>query len=95
LTAIRPEGVISIIGFFGGRTENEPSYLNILQSLCTVRGLLVGSRNQFRDMNASIDANKIKPVVDSKVFELNDFPQAYQYRWDQKHVGKVTLKISQ
>lgn len=95
LAAVRPEGVISIIGFVGGRTESEPSYLNILQSLCTVRGLLVGSRDQFRDMNACIDANKIKPVIDSKVFELDDLPQAYQYMWDQNHVGKVTFKISQ
>lgn len=94
LKAVRPEGIISIIGFLGGMGKDQPSFLDCLNSICTVRGVLVGSRQQFEEMNAAIDASNIKPVVDEKVFSLEDTKDAYQYMWDQKHFGKLTIKIS-
>ena len=93
LAAIIPEGVISIIGFLGGMSKDQPSFLDCLSNICTVRGVLVGSRQQFEAMNEAIDANGIKPVVDEKVFALEDLKDAYQYMWDQKHFGKLTIKI--
>ena len=94
LKAIKPEGVISIIGFLGGMTRDQPSFLDCLNNLCTVRGVMVGSRQQFEQMNEAIDANGIKPVVDEKVFGFEEAKDAYQYMWDQKHFGKLTIKIS-
>ena len=94
LKAIRAEGVISVIGFLGGFSKEQPSFLEVLTNLCTVRGVMVGSRKQFEDMNEAIDANNIKPVVDEKVFGLEEVKEAYQYMWDQKHFGKLTIKIS-
>lgn len=94
LKAIKPEGTISIIGFLGGGGKAQPSFLDCLTNMCTVRGLVVGSRQQFEEMNAAIDASNIKPVVDEKVFGLEDTKEAYQYMWDQKHFGKLTIKIS-
>ena len=94
LKAIRIEGVISIIGFLGGFSKDQPSFLEALNSICTVRGVLVGSRSQFEDMIEAIDANNIKPLVDEKVFGLEEVKEAYQYMWDQKHFGKLTIKIS-
>ncbi|KAH7355055.1 hypothetical protein BKA65DRAFT_475521 [Rhexocercosporidium sp. MPI-PUGE-AT-0058] len=93
LKAVRIDGVISIIGFLGGNAKDQPSFLEALSNVCTVRGLLVGSRTQFEDMNRAIDANGIKPVVDQKVFSLEQTKEAYQYMWDQKHFGKLTIKI--
>ena len=93
LQAIKPEGVISIIGFLGGFSKDQPSFLESLSSMCTVRGVFVGSRQQFEAMNAAIDANNIKPVVDEKVFGLEELKDAYQYMWEQKHFGKLTIKI--
>lgn len=94
LKAIKPEGLISIVGFLGGMSKEQPTFLECLNNTCMVRGLLVGSRMQFEEMNAAIDANGIKPVVDEKVFSLEDAKEAYQYMWDQKHFGKLTIKIS-
>ena len=54
---------------------------------------MVGSRLQFEDMNRAIEANDIHPVVDEKVFNLTELKDAYQYMWDQKHFGKLTIKI--
>ncbi|KAJ8060650.1 hypothetical protein OCU04_010957 [Sclerotinia nivalis] len=94
LKAIRFEGVISVIGFLGGQAEEkEPTFLECLTNVCIVRGVAVGSREIFEDMNRAIDANKIKPVVDEKVFGLDELKEAYQYMWDQKHFGKIAIKI--
>lgn len=93
LKAIAMEGVISIIGFIGGFSKEQPTFLDCLSNLCTVRGLLVGSRLQFEDMNRAIEANNIHPVVDKKKFALTELKDAYQYMWDQKHFGKLVVTM--
>jgi len=93
LKAIKIDGIISIIGFVGGAPQGQPTFLDCLNSVCTVRGLLVGSRDLFEDMNACIEANNIKPVVDKSVFKLENLKEAYQYQWDQKHLGNVCVSI--
>ncbi|RDL30710.1 alcohol dehydrogenase [Venustampulla echinocandica] len=94
LNAIKIDGTITIIGFLGGvQGEKQPGFLDALVRMCTVRGVLVGNRVQFEEMNRAIEANKIKPVVDPKVFSLEDAKSAYQYMWDRKHFGKLTIKI--
>lgn len=63
-------------GFRGGdATEKEPSFLEALSRIATVRGLFVGSRLQFEQMNAAIEANNIKPVIDEKVFTLEQLKE--------------------
>ncbi|KAB8342705.1 hypothetical protein FH972_022305 [Carpinus fangiana] len=96
LDAVAIDGVISIIGFLGGgKADKEPSFLAALTSICTVRGILVGSRVQMEDMCRAVEANveKLRPVVDDKVFSLEELKEAYEYMWDQKHTGKVCIKI--
>lgn len=91
--AIKIGGVISVIGFVGG-VEGGPGFLEPLMRICTVRGILVGNRVQFEAMNRAIDAKQIKPVVDDKMFKLDELKEAYQYMWDQKHFGKLVIQIS-
>ncbi|EQB53319.1 hypothetical protein CGLO_06966 [Colletotrichum gloeosporioides Cg-14] len=95
LKAVKLEGVISIIGFLshGDAPKDQPTLLDALANICTIRGLFVGSKQQFDEMNQAIDANKIKPVVDQKIFGFEEVKEAYQYQWDQKHFGKVVVKI--
>jgi len=93
LKAVAIDGIISIIGFVGGESEKQPTFLETLSNICTVRGLLVGNRVQFEDMNRCIEANDIHPVVDEKVFKLEELKEAYQYQFDQKHFGKLCIKI--
>jgi NADPH:quinone reductase-like Zn-dependent oxidoreductase len=94
LKAIAIDGVITIIGFFGGIDKSQPTFLETLNNICTVRGIMVGSRLQMQDMVNAIEANGIHPVVDEKVFELNDIKEAYEYMRDQKHFGKLTIKVA-
>lgn len=85
-------GVIANIGFVAqGETPNVP-FLNLLSG-ATYRGILVGSVEMFEDMNRSIDAFKLKPLVD-KVFDFKDAPKAYAHQWSQSHVGKVVIKVA-
>jgi len=94
LKAIARDGIITIIGFLGGvRGEKQPTFLECLNTGSIVRGVLVGSRLQFEEMNRAIEANNILPVVDEKVFKLAEAKEAYQYMWDQKHFGKLTIDI--
>lgn len=95
LKAIQIDGVISIIGFIAGHEENQPTFLECLSNICTARGVFVGSRLQMEDMCAAIEANNLHPIVDEKVFDLKDVKDAYQYMWDQKHFGKLTINITQ
>ncbi|KAL2407386.1 Zinc-type alcohol dehydrogenase-like protein [Exophiala dermatitidis] len=93
LKAVKLEGVISIIGFLGGTNKQDmPGLLDALNNLCTVRGILVGSKQQFQEMNRAIEANDIHPVVDSNTFKFENALDAYQYQWDQKHFGKVVIE---
>jgi NADPH:quinone reductase-like Zn-dependent oxidoreductase len=78
--AIKFEGLISVIGFLsGGKSQDEPTVLDTLSSICTVRGVYVGSKELMRDMIRAIEANDIHPVVDEKVFTLDKAREAYDY----------------
>lgn len=76
------------------KAEKPPTLLEALTSISTIRGVYVGSRLQMEDMIACIKANNIKPVVDDKIFKLEQVKEAYQYMWDQKHFGKVGIEIA-
>lgn len=77
---IKFEGVISVIGFLGGASpKDQPGILDTLSNICTVRGVYVGSKALMRDMVRAIEANDIHPVLDEKVFTLDQVRDAYEY----------------
>ncbi|GJN69239.1 hypothetical protein PCL_02322 [Purpureocillium lilacinum] len=96
LNAIKISGVITIIGFVGGFTKDQPGFIDCLNHLCTARGVLVGSRTQMEDMCRAIEANpdKLRPVVDKKTFKLENLKEAYEYQWSGQHFGKVVVEIA-
>ena len=92
--AIRLEGVISIIGFLAGKdTERKTSFWDAFSSCSVVRGINVGSREQFKEMNRFIEEKDIKPVVDERVFGFEDAKGAYWELEGQKFFGKIVMKI--
>ncbi|KKK19325.1 hypothetical protein P175DRAFT_0458355 [Aspergillus ochraceoroseus IBT 24754] len=91
---IKYEGIISVIGFLGGvDPKDQPSILDSLTNICTVRGVYVGGKDLMNDMVRAVEANNIHPVVDSQVFPLGKLREAYEYLWAQKHFGKLAIKI--
>ncbi|KAI5803359.1 putative zinc-containing alcohol dehydrogenase [Peziza echinospora] len=94
LKCVKLEGIISMVGFVAGdKDKRNLGFMEILDNVCTIRGLLVGSRAQMKDMVRAMEANGIKPVVDKRVFKFEETKEAYQYMWDQKHFGKVVIRI--
>jgi NADPH:quinone reductase-like Zn-dependent oxidoreductase len=97
LKSIRIEGIISIIGFVGGvKGDKEPGFIENLTRLCTTRGILVGGRDLMQDMCLAIEGNveRLRPVIDSKIFKLEQLKEAYEYQWSGQHQGKVCIDLS-
>jgi NADPH:quinone reductase-like Zn-dependent oxidoreductase len=95
VASVKLDGTISVIGFVGGEGNNVPSLLDTWLSLFTARGLWVGSRAQMEDMCRAIAANpgKLCPVIDSKIFTLDQVREAYEYLASGRNLGKVCIKI--
>ncbi|EHK15337.1 uncharacterized protein TRIVIDRAFT_56510 [Trichoderma virens Gv29-8] len=97
IAAVKMSGAIDIIGFVAGRThEDEPTFIRCLANLFTARGVLVGSRVQMEEMIEAIEAHPeaLRPVVDEKVFKLEQLKEAFEYQWSGKHFSKVAIEIN-
>ncbi|TFK48232.1 NAD-P-binding protein [Heliocybe sulcata] len=93
LAAVRYAGWVHVIGFVAGPGDASNAPVVALTKAAMIRGILIGSRDQFESMNRLITAQKLTPVVD-KVFSFDELKDAYAYLESQKHVGKVVVKIA-
>lgn len=95
--SVKLDGLINVVGFVGGEREGAtiPTLLEAWINLYIARGVHIGSRLQMQDMCRAIEANleKLRPVLDSRVFTLDELREAYEYTWKGKHTGKVCIQI--
>ncbi|KAL0931461.1 putative alcohol dehydrogenase [Colletotrichum truncatum] len=97
VASIRLDGVISTVGIAGGDAQQTiPNLLDTWLNLFTARGVWVGSRLQMEDMCKAVEGNpqKLRPIIDSKVFKLEEMKEAYEYLASGKHQGKVGITIT-
>lgn len=95
LAAIRTDGVIVSAGLLGS-SEESPDIMNVLGSVCIVRGVLLGTRQMMRDMVTFIEGKGIKMAFDDeKVFALREYQDALKRLEENKHFAKVLIKISE
>lgn len=98
LEGVARGGEIVVVGNLeasgAGSGSGGPTFLDTIFKLCTVRGILLGSRHQLEEVSAAVLARGIVPVIDPRVFELRELREAYQYLEDQRHFGKVVVRIS-
>ncbi|PGH23219.1 hypothetical protein AJ80_02635 [Polytolypa hystricis UAMH7299] len=94
--SLRLAGAISVVGFIGGEGKDAPNLLDCWINFFTARGVWVGNRIQMEDMCRAIEANldKLRPVLDPKVFTLDQVKEAFEYQWAGKHQGKVGIEIA-
>lgn len=95
LKALRTNGLVAVTGLLG-KPEDQiaiPSLLDCLVNVCTARGILLGTRDQFNAMNQFIAEKGIKPIVDEKIFSLQEAKEAYKYLEQQKHFSKVCIQL--
>ena len=58
----------------------------------TVKGIYVGSRAMFADMNRAIEVHNLKPVID-QIFDFQDARSAYHAMRSAGHFGKLVIKM--
>ncbi|KAF4454932.1 hypothetical protein F53441_2641 [Fusarium austroafricanum] len=92
LEAVRPQGSIQVVGAVAQDAEVVPM-LAALMFTCNLRGFLMGSQDQYKELVQYIDKKKLKPVFNDTVFELADAKDAYRMLKEQKHFAKVVVRI--
>jgi len=83
-------GEIAIIGVLS--LEGNVTPRDIMFKAGRMRGIFVGSAAMARRLNAAIDVNAIKPVID-KVFAFNDAKAAYDYHASPALFGKTVITV--
>lgn len=95
--SVRIDGTITVVGFVGGTEGGHevPSLLDTWLRNFTARGIWTGNRQHMEAMCRAIEANpdKLRPVVDSRVFKLHQIKEAFEYLKQGKHQGKVCIEI--
>ena len=91
LTAVRIGGHISLIGVLTGFSGEVATAVAMSKNVA-IKGVTVGSRQDQEEMIAAIEANGIKPVIDS-VFPLEKIAEAFAHQVSQRHFGKICLEF--
>ncbi|TLY59412.1 MAG: NAD(P)-dependent alcohol dehydrogenase [Gammaproteobacteria bacterium] len=81
-------GEIALIGVLSMQGDANPMPLMVKGA--SLRGIFVGSAAMARDLNAFVDAHRVKPVVD-RVFDFADAKAAYAYQSSGELFGKVVI----
>lgn len=89
LEALRFQGFIGLVGLIG-KFEVTLSSINMLHKSATIRGLEVGSTQDFYDFLDFLKSSPINPVV-SKTFPLDEIQDALMHLESGQHVGKITI----
>ncbi|KAI0260676.1 NAD-P-binding protein [Gloeopeniophorella convolvens] len=91
---IAPGGTINAIGFLGGQDVNKVvnTPLLALARNATLRGIRVGSKQQFEDLLRFYEARQVHPYID-RLFPFDQTVQALEYLESGQHFGKIVVSI--
>lgn len=92
LSVVKMEGVIFVIGFFGGVVFKD-NIFEIFFCVCIVCGVYVGFCEQFEVMCVEIEKYDIYFVMDKIVFIFEKVKEVYEYMWVKKYIGKIFIMI--
>jgi NADPH:quinone reductase-like Zn-dependent oxidoreductase len=65
----------------------------LIRKAATLRGVACGERHHFKQLNAAIVRNGIKPVIDS-VYPFDRAREAYRDMLTGRHVGKIVIAFT-
>ena len=91
LQAVRTGGVVAQIGVLTG-VEQSLAIGPILHKQIQLKGIYVGSREHFLEMNRAITQLAIRPVVDM-VFPFGEARRAYKTMEEASHFGKIVIAV--
>ena len=91
IEAVRVGGIIGLIGILTG-IAGQISPTAIMRKSVTLRGIYVGPRQMFAEMNQAIATHDLRPVID-QTFAFEDAKDAYHTMRAAGHFGKLVIKI--
>jgi NADPH:quinone reductase-like Zn-dependent oxidoreductase len=89
--AVRTGGHIALIGVLAGAGSVNP--MPVLMRSLNIRGIYVGSRAMFEEMNRAFELHLTRPVID-RVFAFEESPAALRHLEAGAHFGKVVIRVS-
>lgn len=89
--AARPGGHIALIGVLSGGTAPLPLF-PVLAKQLRLKGVYVGSREIFEQMNEAVSFNRLRPVID-RTFPFGEVPDAFRFMESGQHAGKICLRF--
>jgi NADPH:quinone reductase-like Zn-dependent oxidoreductase len=90
MRAVSYSGRIALIGVLAG-FEGDTNPHPLMLKGASLHGIFVGNRSHFEHLNAAIDVNRIKPVID-RTFAFEAAVEAYRYQ-QTGAFGKVVIRI--
>ncbi|MEG0921873.1 MAG: NAD(P)-dependent alcohol dehydrogenase [Comamonas sp.] len=91
IRACAPGGHIALIGVLTGFAGDVPT-VELMCKQQTLKGLIVGSREQQQDMVRALENFGWRPVVDSN-YPLAQIADAFAHQKAGKHFGKICLEF--
>ncbi len=92
LRSLRIGGSLAQIGVLSQSAEGLEIPL-LLHRQVHLRGIYVGSRNDFDEMNRALAQHRMKPAVD-QVFSFEQAPQALERMRAATHFGKIVIRVT-
>ena len=80
------------VGLIGVMTQGTSNPHTLMMKGGSLHGIFVGDRTLFEQMNAAINVNRIKPVID-KVFPFAEAKDAFRHQASGDFMGKVVIAI--
>lgn len=96
LAAVRRDGLVTMAGVLGAAQSPAPvDIMAAMWSICVVRGVLLGSRDMFRDLLAFVAEHEVDIALDDEGewFRFDQVREAYGRLSRQEHFAKVVIKI--
>lgn len=90
IEAVKVGGIIGLIGILTG-IAGQISPTAIMRKSVTLRGIYVGPRQMFAEMNQAISTHQLRPVID-QTFAFEDAKKAYHTMRAAGHFGKLVIK---
>ncbi|MGC1270715.1 MAG: NAD(P)-dependent alcohol dehydrogenase [Croceibacterium sp.] len=90
MAALRAEGEVAMIGVLS--PEGGPNPRGLMMTGGSMRGIFVGSAAMARRLNATVDANGIKPLIGAR-FAFDQAKEAYAHAWGPDSFAKTVIEF--
>jgi len=91
ISAVRVGGSIGLIGILTG-VQGAIAPTDLMRKSISLRGIYVGSRQMFAEMNRAIALHALRPVIDED-FAFDAAREAYRRMRQASHFGKLVIHV--